>query len=87
MDVAIVDGMFAITGPKGTYRIAPSGASLDLTHVGVASAGITDYEALFTALWSLCAAGAVDTITFAWRAGDPYETDTVRQRFGKPSNT
>jgi hypothetical protein len=35
---------------------------------------------VFAALWALCAPGVIDTITFAWRAGDPYETDTVRQR-------
>ena len=78
--VSADNGAFVITGPTGTCRVTPSGTELALTHVGLSSIGITEYEAVFTALWALCAPGVVDTITFAWRAGDPYETDTVRQR-------
>ena len=87
MDVMLAGGVFEITGPRGTYRVAPANTRLALTYYQVSAAGITDYEALFTAVWALCVPGVVDTITFAWRTGDPYETDTVRQRSEPPSNT
>ena len=78
--VSADNGAFVITGPTGSCRVAPRGTELALTHVGLSSIGIEDFAPVFAALWALCAPGVVDTITFAWRAGDPYETDTVRQR-------